>query len=62
MLMQKLIHRMVKTATPPTNLHPTVMKLCKSYVLLLRICFQKSKFFLVQNCEFVYSQSQEWNF
>ena len=39
MLMQKLIHPMVKTATSTTNLHPTVMKLCKSYVLLLRICF-----------------------
>lgn len=39
MLMQKLIHPMVKTATSTTNLHPTVMKLCKSYVLLSRICF-----------------------
>ena len=39
MFMQKLIHPMVKIATSPTNLNPTVMKLCKSYVLLLRICF-----------------------
>ena len=39
MLMQKLIHPIIKAATSPTNLHPTVMKLCKSYVLLLRICF-----------------------